>query len=183
MNKKNLKLVKITEDLSDKIYDMFQEIPFQEDYQDINVANGLNKNEFRKYCVVLELASKNIMLDYIVPVVTWYVLFEKDEPIGWFLFRDGGENLPKNFVHSGHVGYTIRPKKRKQGYATEGLKLIIKKARSIKYKNLYITCDDKNIASQNLLKKLGFKKCDKNSKNQILTKQVYEGMSQYYLKL
>ena len=84
MNKKNLKLVKITEDLSDKIYDMFQEIPFQEDYQDINVANGLNKNEFRKYCVVLELASKNIMLDYIVPVVTWYVLFEKDEPIGWF---------------------------------------------------------------------------------------------------
>ena len=41
MNKKNLKLVKITEDLSDKIYDMFQEIPFQEDYQDINVANGL----------------------------------------------------------------------------------------------------------------------------------------------
>jgi len=177
----DIKLVNITEDLNEKIYDMFQEIPFQEKYQDINIANGLSKNEFRKYCSVLELADKNIMLDYIVPPITWFVLFDKDNPIGWFSLRD--EKLPKAFMHSGHVAYTIRPSKRRLGYATKGLEQIIQLAKALGYKKLFITTDDKNIASQNLIKKFGFKLCAKNSKQQIATKEVYSGMSQYYLNL
>ena len=177
----DIKLVNITEDLNEKIYDMFQEIPFQEKYQDINIANGLSKNEFRKYCSVLELADKNIMLDYIVPPITWFVLFDKDNPIGWFSLRD--EKLPKAFMHSGHVAYTIRPSKRRIGYATKGLEQIIQLAKALDYKKLFITTDDKNIASQNLIKKFGFKLCAKNSKQQIATKEVYSGMSQYYLNL
>ncbi len=177
----NTKLVNVTEDLNEKIYDMFQEIPFAEKYQDINIANGLSKKEFRQYCAVLELANKNIMLDFIVPSVTWFVLFDKCMPIGWFSLR--AENTTQNFMHAGHVGYTIRPTKRKMGYATKGLAQIIQLAKILRYKKLFVTTDDKNIASQNLIKKLGFKICPKNSKQQIVTKKVYEGMSQYYLNL
>lgn len=176
-----IKLVNITEALSNKIYNMFQEIPYQEKYQDINIANGLSKNEFRQYCAVLELANKNIMLDYVVPPITWFVLFDKDTPIGWFSLRD--ENLPKQFIHSGHIGYTIKPAKRRMGYATKGLEQIVNLAKLLGYKKLFVTTDDKNIVSQKLIKKLGFKLCPKNSKQQIETKRVYACMSQYYLKL
>lgn len=69
------------------------------------------------------------------------------------------------------------------GYATKGLAQIIQLAKILGYKKLFVTTDDKNIASQNLIKKLGFKICPKNSKQQIVTKKVYEGMSQYYLNL
>ena len=110
MNKKSLKLVKITEELSDKIYDMFQEIPKFEPTQDQNVANGLSRDDFRKYCVVLEMASKNIMLSYMVPQTTYYILFDGDEPIGWFLLK--AEKLRDEVLHAGHIGYTIRPTKR-----------------------------------------------------------------------
>lgn len=177
----DVKLVNITEDISKKIYDMFQEIPFEEKFQDINVANGLSKKEFRQYCAILELANKNIMLDYIVPPTTWFVLFDKKTPIGWFSLRN--EKLPQTFLHSGHIGYTIKPSKRKMGYATKGLSQIIQLVKVLGYKKLFVTTDDKNVPSQNLIKKFGFKLCPKNSKQQLATKKVYDKMSQYYLNI
>lgn len=179
--KTDLKLVKITEKLSDKIYDMFQEIPYQEPTQDKNIANGLSRDDFRKYCVILEMASKNILLNYINPKTTYYVLFDKDEPIGWFLLKE--EKLQNAVKHAGHIGYTIRPSKRNMGYGTIGLKMIVQKAKELKYKRVCITTDDNNFASIKMLKKNGFKKFSKNSKIQILTKSVYDKMSQYYLNL
>ena len=176
-----LKLVKITEDLSDKIYDMYQEIPKQDPYQDENVANGLSRDDFRKYCVILEMASKNIMLSYMVPKMTHYVLFDGDEPIGWFLLKS--EKLRDEVLHAGHIGYAIRPSKRNMGYGTKGLKLVVQKAKKLGYKRVCVTTDDMNEASKQMLKNCGFKKFANNSKIQKITKNVYDGMSQYYLDL
>ena len=176
-----LKLVKVTEQLSDKIYDLFQEIPYKEPTQDENVANGLNCEDFRKYCAILEMASKNIMLSYTVPQMTYYILFDDETPIGWFLLKN--EKLNPYVLHAGHIGYTIRPSKRNMGYGTAGLKLIINLAKKQNYKQVRVTTDDCNIASIKMLKKNNFKKFSKNSKIQILTKKVYDKMSQYYLNL
>ena len=79
---KKLRLVPVTESLSESIYDMFQEIPYSEPTQDNNVANGLSRDEFRKYCVILEMASKDILLSYRVPYMTYFILFDDATPIG-----------------------------------------------------------------------------------------------------
>ncbi len=175
------KMVPIAENISDKIYDMFQEIPYEEQYQDINIANGLNKDDFRKYCCVLELGGKNIMLDYLVPQITHYVLFCEDYPVGVFSLRQ--KNLTKLFQHSGHLGYTIRPTERKKGLGTIGLAILIDIAKKQGYDVLFATCDDKNVASQKLLAKVGFVRLPDEDERQKLTKGVYGGMSQYILKI
>ncbi len=179
--KNAFKLVPITESISDKIYDMFQEIPYNEPYQDVNVANGLSKDDFRKYCCVLELGSKNIMLDYLVPEITHYVLFCGDYPVGFFSLRQ--KDLSRLFQHSGHVGYTIRPTERRKGLGTIGLAILTDKAKKLGYDVLFATCDDKNVASQKLLAKVGFSRLPDEDERQKLTKEVYDGMSQYILKL
>ncbi len=176
-----LKLVPITEKLSDKIYDMFQEIPKQDPYQDENVANGLSRDEFRKYCVVLEMAGKNILLSYMVPQMTYYVLFDGETPVGWFLLKN--EKLRDEVLHAGHIGYTIRPSKRGMGYGEKGLMLVVEKAKKMGYQKVCVTTDDINTPSVKMLKTCGFKKFPKSSKIQQITKAHYDGMSQYYVNL
>lgn len=178
---KNLKLIPITEDLSDKIYDMFQEIPYREDYQDDNIANGLSKDDFRKYCATIELGDKDIMLCAIVQQITKFVLFDGDLPIGWFSLRT--ENLSQNFIHSGHLGYTIRPSQRRKGYATKGVALVVEVARALGYKQICASCDDENIGSKKTLLNNGFKPFPKNHKIRIATKAKWSDLTQYYLNL
>ncbi|MBR1925683.1 MAG: GNAT family N-acetyltransferase [Clostridia bacterium] len=172
-----LKLKKITEDMSEKLFDMFQEIPYDEPTQDRNIANGLDKETFRKYCAMLELADKNILLSYKVPQTTYYILFDDDTPIGWFLLKQ--EKLPEGYLHAGHIGYTIRPSKRNMGYGTKGLNMMLDIAKNKGYKCVCVTTDDINTPSVKMLYKLGFKKLNKNNSLQILTKKVYDKMSQY----
>ncbi len=176
-----LKLKKVTEKLSDQIYGLFQEIPRFEETQDENVANGLSRDEFRKYCCILEMASKNILISYVISPMTYYILFDGETPVGWFLLKT--EKLRNEVLHSGHIGYTISPKKRNMGYGTAGLKLLIQEAKKKGYKQVTVTTDDTNTPSIKMLKTCGFKKFPKNSKIQKITKAHYEGMSQYYLNL
>ena len=135
MNK--LKLVPVTEKLSDSIYEMFQEIPYSEPTQDDNVANGLSRDEFRKYCVILEMASKNILLSYRVPNMTYFILFDDKTPIGWYLLKM--ENLPKEYLNAGHIGYSIRPSKRGMGYGTAGLRMVMDIAKKKGYRRVCVT--------------------------------------------
>lgn len=181
MKNLNLRLVPVTEEISDKIFDMFQEIPHQEPSQDANVANGLTRDEFRKYCVILEMAGKNILLSYMVNKANYYILFDGKTPIGWFSLKC--ENLRESTLHAGHIAYTIRPTKRGLGYGTRGLKLLVNVAKELGYKRVCVTTDDVNSASIKMLLKNGFKKFGANTKMQKLTKSYYDKMSQYYLDL
>lgn len=47
----------------------------------------------------------------------------------------------------GHIGYGIRPTKRRKGYATTMLKLALEKCRDMGIKQVLITCDKDNIGS------------------------------------
>lgn len=95
-----------------------------------------------------------------------------------------GENLPKNWVpystfwlidnnefigdthirHSlndhlrtigGHIGYTIRTSKRKQGYGTQILKFALEEAKKLGITKALITCDETNIASKKIIEANG----------------------------
>lgn len=57
----------------------------------------------------------------------------------------------------GHIGYTIRPSKRKKGYGTKAMKLALHKAKSLGISKIMVTCDDDNIASQKIIERSGGK--------------------------
>jgi predicted acetyltransferase len=62
------------------------------------------------------------------------------------------ENLLKI---GGHIGYSIRPSKRKMGYGTKILELALPEARKLGIKKVLVTCDDDNIASAKIIEKNG----------------------------
>jgi predicted acetyltransferase len=57
----------------------------------------------------------------------------------------------------GHIGYEIRPSKRKQGYGTEILRLGLEKARELGLRRVLVTCDEDNIGSKKIIEHNGGK--------------------------
>jgi predicted acetyltransferase len=68
-------------------------------------------------------------------------------------FVSGSDALP-DYV-SGHVGYAVVPWKRRRGYATAALALILRVASEVGLSRLEITCDDDNEASRRVILKNG----------------------------
>ncbi|EJQ10065.1 GNAT family acetyltransferase [Bacillus cereus] len=82
-----------------------------------------------------------------------FLSFEKGELIGFVNIRH--RLNPELLLESGHIGYSVHPNKRRQGYATEQLQLSLAEAQKLGLKNVLITCDKENIGSAKTIQKVG----------------------------
>jgi predicted acetyltransferase len=64
-------------------------------------------------------------------------------------FAPGTDALPPKV--SGHIGYAVVPWKRRRGYATEALHLLLPVARDVGLRRVQITCDDDNEPSRKVI--------------------------------
>src|SRR4051812_5582218 len=65
-----------------------------------------------------------------------------------------GSDLLPDYV-SGHIGYAVVPWKRRRGYATGALDLMLPVAREVGLRRLEITCDEDNEPSRRVIEKNG----------------------------
>ncbi len=80
-------------------------------------------------------------------------LIDRDEFIGRVNIR---HQLTKHLLKiGGHVGYWIRPSKRKMGYGKTILKLALPEAKKLGITKVLVTCDDTNIGSQKIIEANG----------------------------
>ncbi len=84
---------------------------------------------------------------------TIYWLVEGDEFIGRTSLRH--ELNDQLRLIGGHIGYEIRPSRRRQGYGTAILGLVLLKARQRGLARILITCDMDNIASRRIIEHHG----------------------------
>ena len=80
-----------------------------------------------------------------VPVSTFWLIDQQNEILGVVNIKHSlTESL---MLDGGHIGYGIRPTKRKRGYATKILQLALKEAKKLNIEKALITCDKDNLAS------------------------------------
>ncbi|MBP9757055.1 MAG: GNAT family N-acetyltransferase [Candidatus Pacebacteria bacterium] len=86
-------------------------------------------------------------------------------PVTTLWLIDGGEFVGRVSIRhrlndylqrvGGHIGYDIRPSKRKQGYGTTLLRLALPEARRIGLERLLVTCDATNEGSRKVIENNG----------------------------
>lgn len=58
-------------------------------------------------------------------------------------------------TRGGHIGYTVRPSARGRGLATEALRMILPRAKSLGLNQVLVTCAEANEASARVIEKVG----------------------------
>jgi predicted acetyltransferase len=80
-------------------------------------------------------------------------LMENDEWIGKLTLRT---TINARYLHAGgHIGYEIRPSKRRQGYGTILLRMGLELARKRGLQRVLLTCDETNLGSRKVIENNG----------------------------
>lgn len=143
-----MKLEKISLEHKEQILEMCKEYGLNnEDYNGaFFIKNIINYDEKIKE---FDNASNGILENPSFVPYTCYVFIVNDKVVGVGSIRHYLNEYLEKF--GGHIGYSIRPSKRKKGYGSKALELLIKQAKTMNIDNLLITCNINNIGSQKVI--------------------------------
>lgn len=92
------------------------------------------------------------LADTRVPSTTWW-LVQGDEFIGRISVRHMLDERLRIF--GGHIGYDVRPSRRRQGHGTRMLRMVLPFAKSMGIDPAMLTCDVDNIGSRRMIESCG----------------------------
>lgn len=82
-----------------------------------------------------------------------YWLTDDGEVVGFVSLRHELNDFLR--IVGGHIGYSVRPSRRRQGYATRGLALALERSRELGLDRVMLTCDDDNPGSFRTIERAG----------------------------
>ncbi|WP_298863170.1 GNAT family N-acetyltransferase [Microbacterium sp.] len=85
-----------------------------------------------------ELPEGHVPCDY-------FWITDSGEVVGFIAFRRELNDWLRSF--GGHIGYSVRPSRRREGIARAALDLVLDRARAQGYDRVMLTCDDDNTGS------------------------------------
>jgi predicted acetyltransferase len=145
------RLVRPTADHKESFIEALGE--FTQSDADMIYERRLARNDFDGYLRVVDAWTRGEEVPAgWVPVSTFW-LIEDDTYIGSTNVRHVLNDYLRDY--GGHVGYTIRPTKRRCGYGTEVCRLALVEARKLGLKRVLITCDEDNIGSRLIIERNG----------------------------
>lgn len=125
------------------IIDDYIEEYYQNDEQEISASNMLTSMEYEKWI-------EKINNDANIGDKEWsksltYLAIDNNKLIGLLSIR---YDLPKRLVDLyGHIGYGVRPRERRKGYATKMLKYALLECKKLGMESVILGCYNDNIGS------------------------------------
>lgn len=93
-----------------------------------------------------ELPDGHVPCDY-------FWITDDGEVVGFIAFRRELNDWLRSF--GGHIGYSVRPSRRRAGVARGALNLVLDRARAEGYDRVMLTCDDDNAGSYRTIEGAG----------------------------
>lgn len=144
MEKEELKLVEPTLEYKEQVME-YRKI-FLENNENLSGCAELEDVKTYEEWIDFERRRSQIYgKDYVPSTVCLCVRNIDNKVVGIIDFRHDLTEFLLNY--GGNIGYSIHPKERRKGYATEMLRMMLIKCREYGKKRVLITCDKENIAS------------------------------------
>ena len=84
---------------------------------------------------------------------SYFWIAEGDEFLGYLAIRHRLNDFLLEL--GGHIGYSVRPSRRREGHATRALALALDQARGMGIDRALVTCDDDNVPSRLTIERAG----------------------------
>ncbi|CAB4712067.1 MAG: GNAT family N-acetyltransferase [Actinobacteria bacterium] len=99
-------------------------------------------------------AAADVPLDAeIVPCTYFWIVDEDDRFVGYLALR---HRLNERLLEEGgHIGYAVRPTRRREGHATAALRLALDESRELGLDRVLVTCDQDNDGSRRTIETCG----------------------------
>ena len=153
---KKIKLVFPTIDMENDVLE-FKRKFYENGEKKINGSFKLDVDRY-SYSEWLEIIKSNTSLETANPEFgisdTLFALNEENEIVGIISIR---YDMTEFYKNSGHIGYSVVPDKRRQGYATAMLKAVLDKAREHNFSEVKVVCSEDNEASRKTILACGGK--------------------------
>lgn len=136
----------------------------EDDYTDIERIEEYNKEYTSFYPDFIPFVTKENFNDFLSDVENkkeginngglkeiFYFAIEDNKIVGHGSIRLNPEINDEVYNYSGHIMYGVVPSKRRQGYGTRILKLLLEEAKKHNLYEVIITCNESNIGSNKII--------------------------------